>query len=81
MRCKDCPHTTYDYSEGHETCNLFGDNEDFVYENNHGSVGCRFNRKQLKKYEKEHEFEEAEICRQMGDFVKWYNETYGKENV
>lgn len=35
-----------------------------------------FNQRGLQKYIKIHELEEEEIVRQMGDFAKWYEETY-----
>ena len=33
MRCKHCPYESYDYSEGYSICSIFGDNEDYTYEN------------------------------------------------
>ena len=71
MRCNGCPYESYDYQ-----CKLFGDNDEFIYENAKGELGCRFNQRGLQKYIKIHELEEEEIVRQMGDFAKWYEETY-----
>lgn len=71
MRCRGCPYESYDYQEGYHTCSLFGDNEDYVYENAKGELGCKYNRRALKKFARIHELEEEEIVRQMGDFVKW----------
>lgn len=76
MRCKNCPYESYDYQEGYPTCRLFGDDDEFIYENAKGELGCRFNQRGLQKYIKIHELEEEEIVRQMGDFAKWYEETY-----
>lgn len=78
MRCKGCPYESYDYQEGYPTCSLFGDNEDYIYENKKGELGCKYNRKSLQKFVKMHERDEEEIVRQMGDFAKFCEE-YEKE--
>lgn len=52
MRCKGCPYESYDHQEGYSTCILFGDNEDYIYENNKGELGCKYNRKSLQKFVK-----------------------------
>ena len=36
MRCNGCPYESYDYQEGCPTCKLFGDNDEFIYENAKG---------------------------------------------
>ena len=33
MCCNGCPYERYDYQEGYPTCKLFGDNDEFIYEN------------------------------------------------
>ena len=48
--CCKCPHEGYDFSEGHTTCNLFGDNEDYCYENAKGELGCKYNMRGLQKF-------------------------------
>ena len=79
MRCNGCPYESYDYQEGCPTCKLFGDNDEFIYENAKGELGCRFNQRSLQKYIKIHELEEEEIVRQMGDFADWCKEQELKE--
>lgn len=80
MRCNGCPYESYDYQEGYPTCRLFGDDDEFIYENAKGELGCRFNQRGLQKYIRYHEEEEKEIVRQMGDFAKWYEETYKNQD-
>lgn len=80
MRCSGCPYESYDYQEGYPTCRLFGDNEDYIYENAKGELGCKYNMRSLQKFVKMHELEEEEIVRQMGDFVKWCEETDKKQS-
>ena len=75
MRCSGCPYESYDYQEGYLTCRLFGDNEDYIYENKKGELGCKYNMRSLQKFVRMHELEEEDIVRQMGDFVKWCEET------
>jgi hypothetical protein len=74
MRCKGCPYESYDYQEGYPTCRLFGVDEDYIYENNKGKLGCKYNRKSLQKFVKMHERDEEELVRQMGDFAKFCEE-------
>lgn len=74
MRCKNCPYEDYDYQEHHPCCQLFGDNEDFIYENSKGELGCRYNMRGLQKFVREREEDEKVIVQQMGDFVKWCEE-------
>jgi hypothetical protein len=74
MRCKNCPYEDYDYQEGYPTCRLFGDNEDYCYENAKGELGCRYNQRGLQKFVRLPELEEQDIVRQMGDFAKWCKE-------
>lgn len=78
MRCNGCQYDTYDYQEGYPTCRIFGDNDDYIYENKKGELGCKYNQKSLQKIAKMREREEEEIVRQMGDFVKFCDE-YDKE--
>jgi len=80
MRCKNCPYTEYDYSENVELCKFFGYGEDEISENRKGEIGCRYNMKSLQKFVRMHEAEEEEIVRQMGDFAKWYEETYKNQS-
>lgn len=80
MRCKNCPYTEYDYSENVELCKFFGYGEDEISENRKGEIGCRYNMKSLQKFVRMHEEEEEEIVRQMGDFAKWYEETYKNQS-
>lgn len=80
MRCKNCPYTEYDYSENVELCKFFGYGEDEISENRKGELGCKYNMKSLKKFVRMHEAEEEEIVRQMGDFAKWYEETYKNQS-
>ena len=79
MSCNGCPYKSYDYQEGYPNCKLFGDDEDYIYENKKGELGCRFNQRSLQKYIKIHELEEEEIVRQMGDFADWCKEQELKE--
>ena len=58
MRCKNCPYEDYDYQEGYPTCRLFGDDDEFIYENAKGELGCRFNQRGLQKYIRQHEEDE-----------------------
>lgn len=74
MRCKNCPYEDYDYQEHYPTCKLFGDDEDYIYENAKGELGCRFNRKGLQRFIKQHEEDEKVIVQQMGDFAKFSEE-------
>jgi hypothetical protein len=74
MRCKGCEWEDYDYQEGYTICRLFGDNDDYIYENKKGELGCKYNRKSLQKFVKMHERDEQEIVRQMGDYVKFCEE-------
>ena len=79
MRCKHCPYKEYDYSEDVELCSIFGYGDDVITENRKGEEVCKYNKKTLEKFIRYHrEIEEPEICRQMGDFVKFYEETYGE---
>lgn len=78
MRCSGCPYKSYDYQEGYPTCRIFGDNDDYIYENKKGELGCKYNRKSLQKFVKVHERAEEDIVRQMGEFVKFCEE-YDKE--
>ena len=78
MRCSGCPYESYDYQEGYPTCIIFGDNDDYIYENKKGELGCKYNMKGLQKFVKMHEQEEKEIVRHMGEFVKFCEE-YDKE--
>ncbi len=80
MRCKNCPYTEYDYSENVELCKFFGYGEDEISENRKGELGCKYNMKSLQKFVRMHEAEEEEIVRQMGDFAKWYEETYKNQS-
>lgn len=80
MRCDNCPYNGYDHHENYPVCKLFGIDDEFVYENSKGSIGCRFNRKTLKKYAYLKELEEQEICRQMGDFAKFLEEQDRRTN-
>lgn len=77
MRCKCCPHKSYDYQEGYQICRLFGDNEDYIYENQKGELGCKYNRRSLQKFVRAQELEEEEIVRQMGDFVEFCKKENG----
>lgn len=74
MRCKHCPYESYDYSEGYSICSIFGDNEDYTYENEKGELGCKYNRKTIEKFLRAKQFEEKEIVRQMGDMAKFWKE-------
>jgi hypothetical protein len=74
MRCKNCPHEGYDYQENYPICKLFGDNEDYIYENAKGELGCRYNRRGLQKFIRQREEDEKVIVQQMGDFAKWSEE-------
>lgn len=78
MRCSGCPYESYDYQEGYPTCRIFGDNDDYIYENKKGELGCKYNQKSLQSFVKTHERAEEDIVRQMGDFVKFCEE-YDKE--
>lgn len=79
MRCKNCPYESYDYQEGYPTCQLFGDDDEFIYENAKGELGCRFNQRGLQKYIRQHEEDEKVIVQQMGDFAEWCKEQELKE--
>lgn len=74
MRCKHCPYESYDYSEGYSICSIFGDNEDYTYENEKGELGCKYNRKTIEKFLRAKQLEEKEIVRQMGDMAKFWKE-------
>lgn len=74
MRCKHCPYENYDYSEGYSICSIFGDNEDYTYENEKGELGCKYNRKTIEKFLRAKQLEEKEIVRQMGDMAKFWKE-------
>lgn len=74
MRCKHCPYESYDYSEGYSICSIFGDNEDYIYENEKGELGCKYNRKTIEKFIRAKQLEEKEIVRQMGDMAKFWKE-------
>lgn len=74
MRCKHCPYESYDYSEGYSICSIFGDNEDYTYENEKGELGCKYNRKTIEKFVRAKQLEEKEIVRQMGDMAKFWKE-------
>lgn len=74
MRCKNCPYESYDYQEGYSICSIFGDNEDYTYENEKGELGCKYNRKGLQKFIRLKQLEEEEIVRQMGDMAKFWKE-------
>lgn len=74
MRCKHCPYESYDYSEGYSICSIFGDNEDYIYENEKGELGCKYNRKTIEKFVRAKQLEEEEIVRQMGDMTKFWKE-------
>ena len=74
MRCNGCPYESYDSQEGYPTCRLFGDNEDYIYENKKGELGCKYNQKSLQKFVKIQKRDEEEIVRQMGDFAKFCEE-------
>lgn len=74
MRCKHCPYESYDYSEGYSICSIFGDNEDYTYENEKGELGCKYNRKTIEKFVRAKQLEEKEIVRQMGDMAKYWKE-------
>lgn len=52
MRCKNCTHTTYDYSENHELCAIFGYGDEEISENRRGEIGCKYNGKTLDKMHK-----------------------------
>lgn len=74
MRCKHCPYESYDYSEGYSICSIFGDNEDYTYENAKGELGCKYNRKGLQKFLRIKQLEEEDIVKQMGDMAKFWKE-------
>ena len=74
MRCKHCPYESYDYSEGYSICSIFGDNEDYTYENKKGELSCKYNRKAIEKFVRAKQLEEKEIVRQMGDMAKFWKE-------
>lgn len=81
MRCKNCPYTEYDYGENVELCKFFGYGEDEISENRKGEIGCRYNKKTLDKFDRiSKEVDEPEILRQMGDYAKWYEETYKNQS-
>ena len=80
MRCKHCPYESYDYSEGYSICSIFGDNEDYIYENEKGELGCKYNRKTIEKFVRAKQLEEEEIVRQMGDMAKFWKEQEELEN-
>lgn len=77
MRCKGCPYESYDRQENYKTCMLFGDNEDYIYENQKGELGCKYNRRSLQKFIRIQKLEEEEIVRQMGDFVEFCEKENG----
>lgn len=79
MRCKNCPYESYDYSEGYSICSIFGDNEDYTYENEKGELGCKYNRKTIEKFVRAKQLEEKEIVRQMGDMAKFWKEQEEQE--
>ena len=81
MRCKHCPYESYDYSEGYSICSIFGDNEDYTYENEKGELGCKYNRKTIEKFVRAKQLEEKEIVRQMGDMAKFWKEQEELEAV
>lgn len=54
MRCKYCTHTTYDYSENHELCAIFGYGDEAISENRRGEIGFKYNGKTLDKMRRQH---------------------------
>ena len=74
MRCRNCPYEDYDYQEGYQTCQLFGDNDDYIYENAKGELGCKYNRKGLQKFVRTRQLAEEDIVRQMGEMAQFWEE-------
>ena len=54
MRCKNCTHTEFDWSENCTICSIFGwDNDDmYISENRKGEPGCKYNERTLEKFER-----------------------------
>lgn len=76
MRCKNCPYLhTVTYEDDYETCNIFGDNDDYYNEDRNGDLGCKYNLKTLDKmYKTESEINEKAILVDMANFVEYMNE-------
>lgn len=66
MRCRGCPYQLDDCN-----CRIFGDSDDYIYENQKGELGCKYNRRSLQKFTRIQKLEEEEIIRQMGDFAEF----------
>lgn len=66
MRCRGCPYKLH-YCD----CRIFGDSDYYIYENQKGELGCKYNRRTLQKFERIQKLEEEEIIRQMGDFAEF----------
>lgn len=76
MRCDHCPYLhTVAYEDDYETCMVFGDNDDYYWENAKGELGCKYNLKTLNKiYKQEREIEDKAVLEYMAGFVKFCEE-------
>lgn len=76
MRCKKCPYLhTVEYEDDYETCEVFGDNDDYVSVDRNDNFGCKYNLKTLKKiYERESKIRDKAICEYMQGFVDFMKE-------